>query len=128
MNDFAMQKGARSWHTNVRELPATRLGYRKGFKRRFAAAVSSGGTVHLGKVDVRLVSFPRSTFEIASPQSKPVRVKPRPRPSLACLRRNNRENNAQLVKPDAATFSPARSARRFAPTYAATTASLRGRV
>jgi hypothetical protein len=128
MNDFAMQKGAPSWHTNVRELPPTRLGYREGFKRRFAAAVRSGGTVHIGKVDVRLVSFPLSTFEIASPQPKPVRVKPRPRPSLACLRRNNRENNAQLVKPGAATFSPARSARRFAPTYAAATASPPGRV
>jgi len=82
MNDFAMQKGAPSWHTNVRELAVTRLGYRKGFKRRFAAAVSSGGTVHLGKVDVRLVSFPLSTFEIASPQPETC---PRETPSTAVV-------------------------------------------
>jgi hypothetical protein len=60
MNDLAMQNSRPSCRTNVRELPVIWLGH----WHRANLPSAQGVFLHPIKVDVRLVSFPCSAFEM----------------------------------------------------------------
>ena len=111
MNDFAMQNDTPSWLTNVRELPAMRLGHRPTPSRMVTtlvplrviappSAMGLGGFAHAVKVDVRLVSFPLSGVrnDLASNQDPPPDIASTAVASLrsAELWRNNPSRLRQL--------------------------------